>query len=91
LPLQLNFTTDKLLNFFWDLIFGICSFTLMLALNLYDPYIVIFGLLILAVIVFYWNKKNTRNNRDRRQRNFKSSYMERKKEREEKEKKNRSK
>ncbi|WP_432409958.1 hypothetical protein [Rasiella sp. SM2506] len=59
----------------------------MLAINFYDPYIVVFGLLILAVLVFYWNKKNTSKNRDRRQRNFKSSYEERKREREEKEKK----
>jgi F0F1-type ATP synthase membrane subunit b/b' len=57
----------------------------MLAINFYDPYLVIFGLLILAVLVFFWNKKNTSKNRDRRQRNFKSSYMERKREREEKE------
>ncbi|HIB49033.1 MAG TPA: hypothetical protein EYN07_03950 [Flavobacteriaceae bacterium] len=57
----------------------------MLAIDFYNPYIVIFGLLVLAVLVFFWNKKNTTNNRNRRQRNFKSGYLERKKEREAKE------
>ena len=57
----------------------------MIAIDFYNPYFVIFGLLVLAVIVFFWNKKNTANNRNRRQRNFKSGYQERKREREQKE------
>ncbi|MDX1462902.1 MAG: hypothetical protein R3359_07590 [Marinirhabdus sp.] len=57
----------------------------MLAIDFYNPYLVVFGLLLLAVLVYFWNKKNTTNNRNRRQRNFKSGYMERKKEREAKE------
>ena len=54
----------------------------MLAIDIYDPYVVIFGLLILAVLVFFWNRKNTTTNRNRRQRNFKTGYQERKRERE---------
>ncbi|RDK84792.1 hypothetical protein [Marinirhabdus gelatinilytica] len=61
---------------------------MLLTLDLSNPYLVIVGLLILAVLVFFWNKKNTNTNRNRRQRNFKSGYLERKKEREDTEKKN---
>ena len=57
----------------------------MFAIDFYSPYIVIFGLLLLAALVFLWNRKNTTTNRNRRQRNFKTGYLERKKEREAKE------
>ena len=44
-----------------------------------NPFILIFGGLILVVVLYFWNKKNQTSLKSRRNKTFKQRYVQRKK------------
>lgn len=50
--------------------------------ELSNPIVLTIGGIILLVLLYFWNKRNTRQQRSRKDRNFRKNYYDRKKERE---------
>ena len=44
-----------------------------------NPFILVFGSLILVVVLYFWNKKNQTSLKSRRNKTFKQRYAQRKK------------
>ena len=44
-----------------------------------NPFILVFGGLILVVVLYFWNKKNQTSLKSRRNKTFKQRYVQRKK------------